>query len=138
MSHASLLPVRAQDYAPPAQIGRWRSYSFTVGVLFSVLAIIGWILRPALFYRSWLVAFLFWLGLTTGSLTLLMLQYTSGGNWGRIGRRFWEAAAGNLPWMLLFFVPIVLGMKQLFPWTHPDVAATLGVLIGNSAAAPPV
>jgi hypothetical protein len=125
MSHTSL-PVRPQDYAPPALIGRWRSYSLTVGVLFSVLAAIGWIRYPALFYRSWLVAFLFWLGLTTGSLTLLMLQYTSGGNWGRIGRRFWEAAAGNLPWMLLFWVPIAVGMKQLYPWTHPDVAATLG------------
>jgi hypothetical protein len=125
MSHASL-PVRPQDYAPPPLIGRWRSYSLTVGVLFSVLAGIGWIMRPALFYRSWLVAFLFWLGLTTGSLTLLMLQYTSGGNWGRIGRRFWEAASGNLVLMLLAFVPIVAGMKQLYPWTHPDVAATLG------------
>jgi hypothetical protein len=125
MSHTAL-PVRPQDFAPPAQIGRWRSYSLTVGVLFSVLAAIGWMRYPALFYRSWLVGFLFWLGLTTGSLTLLMLQYTTGGNWGRMGRRFWEAAAGNLLLMFLLWLPIAFGMKQLFPWTHPDVAATLG------------
>lgn len=125
MTHTSL-PIRAQDYAPPPLIGRWKSYSLTVGVLFGVLALIGAILKWDVFLRAWLMAFLFWLGLTTGSLTLLMLQYTTGGNWGRMGRRFWEAASGNLPWMALLWLPIAFGMKQLFPWTHPDVAATLG------------
>lgn len=125
MTHTSL-PIRAQDYAPPPLIGRWKSYSLTVGVVFGVLALIGAILKWDVFLRAWLMAFLFWLGLTTGSLTLLMLQYTTGGNWGRMGRRFWEAASGNLPWMALLWLPIAFGMKQLFPWTHPDVAATLG------------
>jgi hypothetical protein len=125
VSQASLR-VTPQDYAPPAQIGRWRSYSLTVGVVFSVLAAIGAFWRWDLFLRSWLVGFLFWLGLTTGSLTLLMLQYTSGGNWGRVGRRFWEAAAGNLPLTAILWLPIAFGMKQLFPWTHPDAVATLG------------
>jgi hypothetical protein len=125
MSHSSL-PIKPQDYAPPAQIGRWGSYALTVGVVFSALAAIGAFLRWDLFLRSWLVGFLFWLGLTTGSLTLLMLQYTSGGNWGRVGRRFWEAAAGNLLLMAILWLPIAFGMKQLFPWTHSDVAAALG------------
>jgi hypothetical protein len=55
-----------------------------------------------------------------------MLQYTSGGNWGRLGRRIWEAAASNLWLMFLFWIPIALGMKSLFVWTKPEVAATLG------------
>lgn len=114
------LPVKPQDYAPPAQIGRWARNSLTVGVVFMVLSVIGWFLKPALFYRSWLVAFLFWLGMTLGSLALIMIQYVSGGNWGRVGRRFWEAAASNIWLMAICFVPIALGMKYLFSWTQPD------------------
>ena len=71
-----------------------------------------------LFLRSWLFSFMFWLGLTPGSLVLLMLQYTSGGNWGRLGRRIWEAAAGNWWLMALFWLPIAIGMKRLYVWAR--------------------
>jgi hypothetical protein len=129
MSHLALR-VTPQDYAPPIIIGRWRTPALTVGIVASAVALalglkFGW----ALFLRGWLVGFLFWLGLTTGSLLLLMLQYTSGGNWGRVGRRFWEAAAGNLPFMFLCWLPIAFGMKLLYSWaamSHAEAAAKLG------------
>ena len=127
MSH-TVVRITPQDYAPPAVIDRMRSRALVVGVVFSVLALaltLGFN-RWDLFLRSWLFSFMFWLGLTTGSLALLMLQYTSGGNWGRLGRRIWEAAAGNWWLMLLFWIPIAVGMKTLFTWTKPEVAATLG------------
>jgi hypothetical protein len=119
MSH-TVVRIAPQDFAPPAVIDRMRSRSLIVGVVFSVLAL-GLTLGLSqwdLFLRSWLFSFMFWLGLTTGSLVLLMLQYTSGGNWGRLGRRIWEAAAGNLGLMFVFWLPIAIGMKRLFVWTH--------------------
>jgi hypothetical protein len=85
----------------------------------------GW----TIFLRSWLYAFLFWLGLTLGSLVLLMIQYTSGGNWGRMGRRFWEAAASLIPMMFICWLPIAIGMKELFPWAsmrHDEAVKELG------------
>ena len=120
----------AQDYAPPTVINRWRMPTLSAGLLALVIVLgmgmkYGW----PLFLRAWLVAFLFWLGLTTGSLCLLMLQYTSGGNWGRVGRRFWEAAAGNLPLMLLAWLPIAIWMKQLYEWAawpYKEAIARLG------------
>src|SRR5262249_46200126 len=126
MSH-TLTRISPQEFAPPAMIDRMRTYSLTVGAVFAVVTLAltlalrdGW----TLFLRAWLFAFLFWLGLTMGSLVLLMLQYTSGGNWGRLGRRIWEAGASNLWLMALFFIPILIGMwtDKLFPWTHmsPD------------------
>jgi hypothetical protein len=127
MSH-TVVRITPQDYAPPSVIDRMRSRALVVGVVFSVLALaltLG-LNRWDLFLRSWLFSFMFWLGLTTGSLALLMLQYTSGGNWGRLGRRMWEAAAGNWWLMLLFWIPIAVGMKTLFTWTKPEIAATLG------------
>jgi hypothetical protein len=117
------------DFVPPVSIQRMRNTSLIVGVFFSVLAVIGWFKWPALFLHSWLFAFMFWLGLTFGSLALLMLQYVSGGNWGRLGRRIWEAAAGNWWLMFLFWVPIALGIKSIYPWArmpHDEAVKSLG------------
>src|SRR5215470_12334367 len=120
MSHTAVI-VRPQDYAPPAAITRWRDRALSIGVVAAIAMLIVDVTAGAghrwdLFLRSWLVGFLFWLGPTTGSLVLLMLQYTSGGNWGRVGRRLWEAAAGNWWLMALCWLPIALGMKTLYPW----------------------
>src|ERR1700761_3162197 len=125
MSH-TVARIAPSDFAPPAFLDRMRTRCLTVGVVFAVLAIAGAILYWPVFLRAWLMSFLFWLGLTTGSLVLLMLQYTSGGNWGRLGRRIWEAAASNLWLMFLFWIPIAVGVKFLFPWTDAKIAATLG------------
>src|SRR5436305_4853447 len=116
----TLVRVTPQDFAPPAILDRMRSRSLVVGVVFSVLALaltLGFG-QWDLFLRSWLFSFMFWLGLTTGSLVLLMLQYTSGGNWGRLGRRIWEAGAGNWWLMFLFWLPIAIGMKRLYVWAR--------------------
>ncbi|HKW74777.1 MAG TPA: hypothetical protein VJN64_04570 [Terriglobales bacterium] len=126
------LRISPQDYAPPPVIGRMGRTSLIVGVVAWVALVIcafifphGWLL----FLRSWLCAFLFWLGMTLGSLVLLMLQYTSGGNWGRVGRRFWEAAASLIPVMFLCWLPIAIWMKELYPWAampHEEAVRELG------------
>jgi len=125
MSH-TITRITPQDFAPPAVIDRMRSRAIIVGAVFAVLALVGAVIHWEIFLRAWLFSFMFWLGLTTGSLALLCLQYTSGGNWGRLGRRIWEAAASNVWLMFLFWLPIAFGMKSLFAWTRPDIAATLG------------
>jgi hypothetical protein len=126
------LRITPQDYAPPPVINRWASISIIPGVIAAVALVIcafvfqhGW----TLFLRAWLYSYLFWLGMTLGSLVLLMLQYTSGGNWGRVGRRFWEAAAGLLPMMFLCWLPLAIGMKELYPWAnmgHDEAVKELG------------
>ena len=125
----TMVRVTPKDFAPPSVIDRMRSRSLVVGAVFAVLALVGAILHWQIFLRAWLFSFMFWLGLTTGSLALLCLQYTSGGNWGRLGRRIWEAAAGNWWLMALFWIPIAAGVKVLFPWARvhddPSKAAEL-------------
>jgi hypothetical protein len=119
MSH-TVVRITPQEFAPPAMIDRMRQRCLIVGVVFSVV-LLGLTLglgRWDLFLRAWLFAFMFWLGLTTGSLCLLCLQYTSGGNWGRIGRRIWEAGAGNWWLMALFWIPIAIGVKTLYVWAR--------------------
>ena len=133
----TLLRITPKDFAPPAVIDRMRSRSLVVGVVFSVLALaltLG-LSQWDLFLRAWLHSFMFWLGLTTGSLALLMLQYTSGGNWGRLGRRIWEAAAGNWWLMFLFWLPLALGIKRLYVWaTVPQDSAQLAKFMAHYGA----
>ncbi|MFL6312026.1 MAG: hypothetical protein ACJ71W_07950 [Terriglobales bacterium] len=133
----TMVRVTPKDFAPPSMIDRMRSRSLVIGVVFSVLAV-GLTLALKqwdLFLRSWLFSFMFWLGLTLGSLTLLMLQYTSGGNWGRLGRRIWEAGAANWWLMFLFWLPIAFGVKRLYPWARvPQDPAKLAEFMAHYGA----
>ena len=49
--------------------------------------------------RGYLIAYMFWTGLSLGCLALLMAQYLSAGLWGLVIRRFLEAGAKVLPLM---------------------------------------
>jgi hypothetical protein len=73
------------------------------------------------FLRSWLIGFMFVLGLSLGSLALLMLQHLSGGQWGLVSRRVFEAASRNVPLLALLFIPIALGMDRLYIWAQPAI-----------------
>lgn len=110
--------VTPADFAPPAVISRLRSKAMVVGVLAAAAAIVWAFLDTKLFLQAYLVGFMFWLGVSLGSLALLNLQYTTGGHWGVLGRRFWEAATSSYNILLLFFLwlPLVFGMKILYPW----------------------
>ena len=115
--------VRRADAALGEGVSRFGRPMLIVGILglaTSVPALMG---KPDMFYRSYLLAFVFWNGLAVGSLAILMLQYLTGGAWGIAIRRPLEAAARTLPLCVLFFLPIVFGMHSLYEWTHADVMA---------------
>ena len=99
-----------------------------VGILGLAVSFPALMRNPAMFYRSYLLAFVFWNGLAVGSLAVVMLQYLTGGAWGIAIRRPLEAAARTLPLCVLFFLPVVFGMHHLYEWTHADVVAKDHVL----------
>lgn len=107
-------------------VSRFQRIALIVGAAGVVLLIVGYVLNHDQFFRSYLFAFTFWIGIALGSLVLLMLQHLTGGGWGMVIRRPLEAATRTLPLMLLLFIPILLGNHSLYPWTHADHAAELG------------
>jgi len=112
--------MSAQDYRAPASVNRLQSAGFLVGGVALLAAIFGAYVSPAKFYQSYLFSYLLVLGLTLGSLGLLMLQHLTGGNWGIIVRRPLEAASRNMWLVVLLFVPIVFGMHSLYQaWLDP-------------------
>nr|MDQ3348334.1 hypothetical protein [Acidobacteriota bacterium] len=90
-------------------LARLQQRALIVGVLGLAAGAVGAVLNPDQFFRSWLIGFLFCLGLSLGPLALLMLQHMSGGQWGLVGRRVFEAASRNLPFVALLFIPILFG-----------------------------
>ena len=106
-------------YAPPADVEAHRSRALVAGAVGLVACAIGFVVDPDHFFRSWLIAYLLFLGIALGSMALLMIQHLSGGAWG-IFRRIFEASSRTLPLLALLFLPIVLGMTNLYPWANPD------------------
>ena len=62
------------------------------------------------------------LGIALGSMALMMVQHLSGGAWG-VFRRIFEASSRTLPLLAMLFIPVLLGMRTLYPWTHADLVA---------------
>jgi hypothetical protein len=114
------------EYAVPAQAAQWQKRWLIVGVAGALLCVIGaMISRDQLdqFLRGYLIAYIFWLGLSLGCLALLMVQYLSGGLWGLVIRRVLEAACKCLPLMFVLFLPILFGRHHLYAWMN-DPALT--------------
>ena len=84
-------------------------------------------------FRSYLIAYLFWLGIALGCLPVLMLHHLVGGTWGFVIRRILEAGTRTLPLMLLLFLPLLLGIHSLYEWSHPEVVAQDSILQAKRA-----
>src|SRR5664280_3359168 len=75
------------------------------------------------FYRSYLWSYIFIVALTIGPMAWLMLQYVTGGAWGLVIRRACEAATRTLPLVLGMFLPIAIGINNLYPWARAVTVA---------------
>src|SRR5215471_8279923 len=83
--------------------------ALAVGILFGAVSL-GLAIFPdtrVQFFHSYLVGFMFWLGITLGSMAFLMIQHLTGGAWGMVIRRPMEAAIKVLPLMAILFVLVV-------------------------------
>jgi hypothetical protein len=109
-------------------LARLQNRALMVGVIGLAAAAFGLVTNRDQFFQSWLIGFLFCLGLSLGSLGLLMLQHLSGGQWGMVGRRVFEASARTMPVVALLFVPILFSMPTLFTWARPEVVAGDAIL----------
>lgn len=112
----------------PPQFLHVRRQSALVGAAALALCLIGWIFSPQAFYRSYLFAWLFFLGVTLGSMAWVMVHHLVGGGWGRAIQRIVEAAAMNLPLMLILFVPVLFGLRWLYPWADPHLVSSDPIL----------
>ncbi|MEC8651033.1 MAG: hypothetical protein VXY92_00600 [Planctomycetota bacterium] len=68
---------------------------------------------------SYLVGYMGVLGVCLGALFFTMIQHITRAGWSVPVRRVTENMAGTLPFMLLLFLPIVIGFDDIYHhWTH--------------------
>src|SRR5215510_15742397 len=94
-----------------------------VGLVGVGLCVVGYFVNPAQFFRSYLMAYMFWLGVVLGCLAILMVHYLVDGRWGLVIRRVLEAGTRLLPLMLVLFIPFIFGIPELYVWARPDSEA---------------
>jgi hypothetical protein len=115
----------AIDFNIPADlkndIRQWRTRAAIAGGIGSLLLVAGLFVNSEQFFRSYLWAYVFCIGVASGSLAWLMLQYLTGGAWGVVIRRPAEAAARTLPLLAVLFIPVLLGIPKLYEWSHHGV-----------------
>ena len=102
-------------------LNRFQQTALVIGVVALIAGGIGAATNLDQFFQSWLIGFLFCLSLALGSLGLLMLQHLSGGQWGLVGRRVFEAGSRTLPLVVVLFVPLLFGMERIFLWADDAV-----------------
>jgi hypothetical protein len=75
------------------------------------------------FFNAYMVNFCFFLSLSLGALFFIMVQHLSRAGWSVVVRRVAEGVSANLALLILLFLPVILGMHYLFPWTRADLVA---------------
>jgi hypothetical protein len=122
----------ALDYSLPAEVNHeirgWGRRFLLIGGAAAAACAVGAFLSPAQFLHSYLWSYMFFIGVTLGSMALNMLQFLTGGAWGIVIRRFCEAASRTLPLLALLFLPIVIGIPTLYEWSNAAVVAKDEVL----------
>lgn len=99
---------------------QYRRKALRTGMVGLVLSAIGVVIWPAPFLRSYLVSYLFLLGIGIGSLVILMIHHLTGGRWGAVVRRLLESGSRTLPTLAILFLPIALGLRKIYSWSTPQ------------------
>lgn len=91
------------------------------GAVLLVLSVVGWVTDPKQFYFSYLVAWLFCLSISVGALFFVMVHHIVRAHWMVVLRRVAEAMMMSLPVLGLLGLPILLGIHDLFHWSHAEL-----------------
>lgn len=105
-------------FSNPGRFGRIMAIVAVVAIAVS-LAELAFNVRQFAF--SWLVAFTFWTSLILGALFMTMVHHLTGAKWSVVLRRITEAAMSTLRYWWIFAIPMLLLVKQLYPWTNVEM-----------------
>ena len=111
----------AGPFARGGEIRRVQRMALAVGVAASIACAIGAWFSPGRFCSAYLAAYLFFLSIAHGCLAVLMIYHLTGGAWGYLIRNILSAGLRTLPLFAILFVPIALGVRELFPWADPQM-----------------
>ena len=124
--HRNPLPVPVERLGPRAI--RVEQISGVIGALGLLLCCAAFFYNREEFFQSYSFAFLYWGGFSIGGLGVLLMHHTVGGKWGVTIRRLLEAQMRTIPLIAVLIIPILFGLRFLYPWANHDVVMQTPVL----------
>jgi len=112
----------------PGRLCRGECVAWIVGAVGALLFAVAAYADRAAAFHSYLFVWWFLLGIPLGSLAMLAVHNLTGGGWGEAIRHPLDAAARLLPLSLLFVVPLLFGLSDLYAWARPDAVAADALL----------
>lgn len=91
-------------------------------VALALACIAAWFLAPAAFLAAYLAAWWFCSGLVMGGLANVWVHNLTGGRWGEAIRAPLLGLARGMWPLALLFLPLLLGMHELYSWTAQAAA----------------
>ncbi|MGJ3239683.1 MAG: hypothetical protein ACFE0Q_13315 [Anaerolineae bacterium] len=105
----------------------WSRILIGLGVVAAIVTLIIAVFDSPRFFQVYLIGYLFWVEIAVGCLGLVMLNNLINGRWLYPILRFAEAGARTMPLMALLFLPIILGLGEIYPdWAGPEAEAMYG------------
>jgi hypothetical protein len=114
---------------------RWaagRNTLFLAALISVIACIAGYITDPERFFRSYTVAFAFTSAIGLGAFFFVMAMYLAGNAAGVTVRRIMENIMVTLPVGAILFLPLVFGLKYVYPWMNPEVMSASANLRAKS------
>ena len=115
------------------ELQRLERRALMVGIAAMAICLGGALLDPGQFFHSYLVGYLFWIGIALGSVAVVMIHHLVGGGWGFLIRRALESSFRTIPLMAVLLVPILFGITDLYLWARPEAVAADELLQHKSA-----
>ena len=107
---------------------RGRNAIAFIALISWVACIAGLLTNPARFFQSYLTAFLFVVTIPLAGMFFIMIQYLTGSAWSVPMRRIAENIMITVPFGLILFIPVLLGVHTLYEWSHTEVVAKDAIL----------
>ncbi len=111
------------DLSAPPVVKTIGQRSLIIGVVFAAIsaAVAYW--KYDEFMQAYLLGVMMWLGVSLGSMAILMLRHLTKGAWGMVIRRILGAAMRTISLVTVLFIPIWLevwlGHHNLYVWLNP-------------------
>jgi len=119
----STMTAHNMDLSAPPMVRTIGQRSLVLGLLFAAISAATAYWSWEDFIQAYLMGLMMWLGVTLGSMAILMLRHLTKGAWGMVIRRILGAAMRNIWVVTVLFIPIwvevFLGHHNLYPWLDP-------------------
>ena len=107
---------------PPVLEGarRYAIGALAIGLISGAGTAIGFRIDPGRAFHAYLTGYVFVLAAVLGCMAFVMIMHAANATWPVAVRRLPEAALVAMPALWLLFIPLLLGLRALYPWAHPE------------------